>query len=73
MLKLKIRNFGLAQRLRVHELARSLLKACARVTPFNLVKNKFHRILKSIAGSFERGSNVDSRNGRCFEKQILYR
>ena len=51
-----MRNFGLARRLCVHELARSLWKACARVTPFNLVKNKFHRMVKSIAGSFDRGS-----------------
>ena len=51
-----LRDFGLARSLRVHELARSLWKACARVTPFNFLKNKFHRILKSIAGSFERGS-----------------
>ena len=51
-----LRDFGLARNLRVHELARSLWKACARVTPFNCLKNKFHRILKSIAGSFERGS-----------------
>ena len=53
-----LRDFGLARNLRVHELARSLWKACARVTPFNCLKNKFHRILKSIAGSFERGSYV---------------
>ena len=53
-----LRDFGLARSLRVHELARSLWKACARVTPFNLLKNKFHRILKSIAGSFERGSAI---------------
>ena len=51
-----LRDFGLARNLRVHELARSLWKACARVTPFNCLKNKFHRILKSMAGSFERGS-----------------
>ena len=51
-----LRDFGLARSLRVHELARSLWKACARLTPFNFLKNKFHRILKSIAGSFERGS-----------------
>ena len=51
-----LRDFGLARSLRVHELARSLWKACARVTPFNFLQNKFHRILKSIAGSFERGS-----------------
>ena len=51
-----LRDFGLARSLHVHELARSLWKACARVTPFNFSKNKFHRILKSIAGSFERGS-----------------
>ena len=51
-----LRDFGLARSLRVHELARSLWKACARVTPFKFWKNKFHRILKSIAGSFERGS-----------------
>ena len=53
-----LRDFGLARSLRVHELARSLWKACARLTPFNFFKNKFHRILKSIAGSFERGSYV---------------
>ena len=34
--KFSIRDFELAQRLRVHELARSLRKACARVTPFNV-------------------------------------
>jgi hypothetical protein len=28
------------------------------VTPFKFWKNKFHRILKSIAESFERGSGV---------------
>ena len=53
-----LRDFGLARSLRVHELARSLWKACARVTPFKFWKNKFHRILKSIAESFERGSTV---------------
>jgi hypothetical protein len=53
-----LRDFGLARSLRVHELARSLWKACARVTPFKFWKNKFHRILKSIAESFERGSIV---------------
>ena len=39
-----LRDFGLARSLHVHELARSLWKACARVTPFNFLKNKFHRI-----------------------------
>ena len=39
----------------------SLREACekfARVTPFNFLKNKFHRILESVAGSFERDSGV---------------
>ena len=38
-----LRDFGLARSLRVHELARSLWKACARVTPFNLLKKRIHR------------------------------
>ena len=53
-----ILDYGLARSLRVHELARSLWKACARVTPFNFLKNKFHRRQKSIAGSVEGGSFV---------------
>jgi hypothetical protein len=39
-----LRDFGLARSLRVHEFARSLWKACTRVTPFIFLKNKFHWI-----------------------------
>ena len=60
-----LRDFGFARNLRVqHEFARSLWKACARVTPFNFLKNKFHLILKSIAGSFESGSILFAPNTR---------
>ena len=55
---LSLRDFGFARSLGVHELAWSLWKACTRVTPFNFLKNQFHRILESFAGSFERGSGV---------------